>query len=168
MHHKTVTLIGMPGAGKSTVGVLLAKHVGLNFVDSDLLIQVREGETLQQLLDAQGYLALRRAEEDVLLEMPLVNYLVATGGSAVYSDAGMQRLQAAGPIVYLQCALPALEQRIRSNRARGIAAPPGHDFPAIYAERCPLYERFADLTIAADADSAEDVAHRIARELGYR
>jgi shikimate kinase len=168
MLHQTVTLIGMPGAGKSTVGVLLAKRIGLNFVDSDLLIQVREGETLQSLVDRRGYLELRRIEEIVLLEMALDAALVATGGSAVYSEASMSRLQTAGPVVYLRGSLPVLEERVRSNLLRGIAAPPGQDFAAIYEERTPLYARFADITASVDAGSAEAIAAGIATELGYR
>ncbi len=91
----------MPGAGKSTVGVLLAKRLGLNFVDTDLLIQVRHHASLQQIIDAKGYLALRDFEEQVLLEMDLQDSLISTGGSVVYSDAVMQRLSAAGPLVHI-------------------------------------------------------------------
>lgn len=168
MRYRTVSLIGMPGAGKSTVGVLVAKRLGLNFVDSDLLIQVRAGLTLQQIIDAEGYLALRSLEEEILLEMPLDDFLVATGGSVVYSERGMRRLQAAGPIVYLECALNVLAQRVAAHSERGIAAPQGHDFAAIYRERVPLYERYADVRVAGDAQSAEETAELIARELGCR
>ena len=165
MLHRTITLIGMPGAGKSTIGVLLAKHVGLNFVDTDLLIQVREDHTLQEILDTRGYLELRHIEEQVLLDMPLDATLVATGGSAVYSKAGMARLGAAGPVVYLSAARPVLEQRISAHLARGIAAPPEHTFADVFAERVPLYEQAADLTIAADQGSAEETAAAIATAL---
>ena len=168
MLHETVSLIGMPGAGKSTVGVLLAKRVGLNFVDSDLLIQVREGRTLQELVDTRGYQVLREIEEAVLLEMALASFLVATGGSAVYSAPSMRRLKTAGPVVYLQASLPVLEERVGSNRLRGIAAPAGQDFAAIHAERTPLYESFADITVSVDSGSAEAIAAGIASALGYR
>lgn len=155
----------MPGAGKSTVGVLLAKRIGLNFVDSDLLIQVHENQTLQEILDARGYRALRQVEEEILLDMPLEHYLVATGGSAVYSAACMTRFSEAGPVVYLSAALGVLEQRVQAHLARGIAAPPGQDFAAVYAERVPLYERYADITVPADAAPPDAIAARIAREL---
>lgn len=167
MLYKTITMIGMPGAGKSTVGVLLAKRVGLNFVDSDLLIQVREDQTLQQILDSRGHLALRAIEEAILLDMPLAGYLVATGGSAVYSEASMSRFRDSGPVVYLAAALESLTARVQAHPDRGIAAPPGQDFAAVYAERVPLYERHATLTVAADSAPAEAVAEMIARELGF-
>ena len=157
----------MPGAGKSTIGVLLAKRIGLNFVDSDLLIQVHENQTLQEILDSRGYRALRQVEEEILMEMPLDNYLVATGGSAVYSAGSMRRFKEAGPVVWLSASLSVLEERVRAHIARGIAAPPGQDFATVYAERVPLYERYADITVPADAATAEETAARIARELGY-
>ena len=97
MKHSTISLIGMPGAGKSTIGVLLAKELGLSFVDTDLIIQVRHNASLQELLDDHGHLQLRYYEEEVLLDIPLAHTLVATGGSAVYSEAAMRRLRHAGP-----------------------------------------------------------------------
>ena len=167
MHHQTVTLIGMPGAGKSTVGVLLAKLINLNFVDSDLLIQVRRGENLQTTLDSLGYQALRKIEEEVLLSMSLLSTLVATGGSAVYSEPGMRRLHEAGPVVYIAGSLPVLEQRVPRQAARGIACPPGQSFADVYRERTPLYEQHADITVDGDAQDAEATAYLIASALGH-
>ncbi len=157
----TLTLIGMPGAGKSTVGVLLAKRLGLGFTDSDLLIQQREGEALQATLERVGYLALREIEEDVVLTMPLARSLIATGGSVVYSERGMQRLGQAGPVVYLRSQLSVLEQRVQAHPDRGLACPPGQSLATIYRERVPLYERYADYTVDCDRGSAEDVAQAV-------
>lgn len=157
----TVTLIGMPGVGKSTTGVLLAKRLGLSFVDTDLLIQVREGETLQETLEQRGYLALRAIEEAVILEMPLLKTLVSTGGSAVYSDAAMLRLKTAGPIVHLRASLSVLEARVAANPDRGIASPPGMALAQVFAERSPLYARYADYTIDCDGVAPEGVASAV-------
>ncbi|MEP5766070.1 MAG: shikimate kinase [Halieaceae bacterium] len=167
MRLSTITLIGMPGAGKSSVGVLLAKQVGLNFVDSDLLIQVRESATLQQILNQAGHQRLRQLEQDVLLDMPLDQSLIATGGSAVYSDSGMQRLHAAGPVVYISVELETLQQRVDNENERGIAKSPGQSFADVYAERLPLYQQHADLVIDGGGQSAEATARLIALELGY-
>ncbi len=161
----TISLIGMPGAGKSTVGVILAKLAGLRFVDSDLDIQVREDATLQEILEAKGYLRLREIEEEVLLDLPLDHALVSTGGSVVYSERIMQRLKAAGPVVYLEADLATLEQRVMAAAHRGIASDSAQSFADIYAERTPLYERYADFSVSSCRGSADDVANHILAEL---
>ncbi len=155
---KTISLIGMPGAGKSTVGVLLAKLSGLRFVDTDLDIQVRAGATLQEILDQHGYRHLRQLEEQVLLDVSLDHALISTGGSVVYSASTMRRLQAAGPVVYLQADLATLEQRIAGAPPRGIASDNAQGFAEVYAERTPLYEQYADFSVPVDKDNAETIA----------
>lgn len=154
----TISLIGMPGAGKSTVGVLLAKMAGLRFIDTDLSIQVRQEATLQEILERDGYRRLRELEEEVVLGIALDRALISTGGSVVYSARIMQRLKAAGPVVYLQVELPVLEQRVAKAPPRGIASDGAQSFAEIYAERTPLYRHFADCTIEAGDASAEEVA----------
>ncbi len=166
MDHDTISLIGMPGAGKSTVGVLLAKELGLNFIDTDLLIQVHNGATLQVILEQQGYLALRQLEENVLLNIPLADTLIATGGSAIYSVTSMQRLRAAGPMVFIDASLPVLLQRVDNADVRGIACEPAQDLADVYRERQPLYQASADITVAGDQQSAEAIARVLARQLG--
>ena len=158
MKPNTVSLIGMPGAGKSSVGVLLAKMLGLNFLDTDLVIQVRHGATLQEILDAQGYLALRALEEAVLLQVPLESTLVSTGGSAVYSAAAMQRLAAAGPLVFIDVPLPVLRERVDNEDQRGIACAPGQSFIDLFAERQALYRHHATITIDGASQSVEATA----------
>ena len=157
----TISLIGMPGAGKSTVGVLLAKLAGLRFVDTDLDIQVRAGATLQEILDQHGYRHLRQLEEQVLLDVSLDHTLISTGGSVVYSTATMRRLKSAGPVVYLQARLTTLEQRIAGAPPRGIASDNAQGFADVYAERTPLYEQYADFSLPVDTDSAEAIASAI-------
>jgi shikimate kinase len=161
MKNSTISLIGMPGAGKSTIGVLLAKELGLSFTDSDLVIQVRHGASLQTLLDQFGHLQLRQYEEEVLLDLALTQTLLATGGSAVYSEAAMRRLRAAGPVVFIDVPLHILETRIDNEATRGIARQPGQTFADVYRERWPLYQRHADLSI----DTAELTAQEMVRTL---
>lgn len=139
----------MPGAGKSTLGVQLAKCLGLDFVDTDLLIQSQQGEQLQSILDTKGYQALRDIEEQVLLSIRLSNTLIATGGSAVYSEKAMQRLKSLGVVVFLEVGLAALQSRVNGDSnneaSRGIARPEGQSFADVFAERSPLYQRYADV-----------------------
>lgn len=140
---ESISLIGMPGAGKSSVGILLAKLRGLRFVDTDLDIQVHAGATLEEILQAQGYGKLRQIEEQVLLGLDLDGAVIATGGSAVYSQPVMQKLKALGPIIYLREELPTLQARVAAAPPRGIASERGQSFADIHAERTPLYERHA-------------------------
>jgi shikimate kinase len=148
----------MPGAGKSTVGVLLAKLSGLAFRDTDLDIQVHAHATLEEILLRDGYVRLREIEEEILLQIPLGHSVISTGGSVVYSEAAMARLAAAGPVVYLETDLDTLEKRVAGAPNRGIASSTQQSFSAIYAERTPLYRQHADLTVNTADASAEQVA----------
>lgn len=158
----------MPGAGKSTVGVLLAKMSGLRFVDTDLDIQVREQASLQEILEQRGYRALRAIEENVLQQIALDGAVISTGGSAVYSEPAMRRLAAAGPLVYLKVDLVTLQQRVSEDPLRGIASDPGQSYAAVFAERTPLYERSATITVDATAKTAEALAAYIVERLALR
>ncbi|MEM7690847.1 MAG: shikimate kinase [Pseudomonadota bacterium] len=161
----TVSLIGMPGVGKSTVGVILAKLLGLDFLDTDLSIQAREQRSLQEILDSDGYLRLRDIEERVLLEVPIEMRVVATGGSVVYSDAAMQRLKRAGTVIYLAADIQTLKDRVATNPERGIASAAGLTFEDIYAERTPKYEHYADYSVTATNQNADEVAQTIGKIL---
>ena len=158
---ETISLIGMPGAGKSTVGVLLAKMAGLGFRDTDLDIQLHAKATLQEILEREGHLSLRAIEEEILLEIPLGNSVISTGGSVVYSEAAMTRLASAGPVIYLKSDFDTLEQRIASTPNRGIASGTEQSFAEVFAERIPLYQRYADITIDTVRFTAEEVAVRV-------
>ena len=142
-----IVLIGMPAAGKSTLGVLLAKQLGYDFVDTDLLIQRHADMTLASYLKEHGYQALLRLEAQVIQALTLTHTVIATGGSAVCSPAAMQHLQQNGHIVYLQCALGVLNRRITSMSERGIAAASGQTLADVQQERIPLYRQFAQITI---------------------
>ena len=144
---KSIVLIGMPGAGKSTIGILLAKELGMDFIDTDISIQVRWGKTLQQITDESGYMVLRDYEEQVLLSENIDHKVVATGGSAVYSDAGMALLKASATVIFLDASLPALQQRVTNFDTRGIARRPEQSFEDLFAERSLLYQRYADIRI---------------------
>ena len=153
-----VVLIGMPGAGKSTVGVLVAKHLGLGFVDTDLLVQQRAGRRLQQIVDEDGYREVRRLEEEAVLGLGPAPAVTATGGSVVYSGRALRHLSALGPVVYLRAGLAVLAARIDDYDRRGIASPAGQGLAQIFRERTPLYERHADLVVDVDGLTHEQAA----------
>lgn len=163
--HKSIVLIGMPGAGKSTVGVLLAKELALDFVDTDVLIQLRENKTLQEIMNESDYLNLRRIEGEVIAAAELANHVIATGGSAVYSEQGMENLGRFGPIVFLNCSADELRRRIHNYESRGIAKAPGQSFEDLFAERQALYRKYADITVDCDGKNLQQVLDRVLREL---
>ncbi|MCP5128570.1 MAG: shikimate kinase [Pseudomonadales bacterium] len=162
---KSISLIGMPGVGKSTIGVVLAKLCGLRFVDTDLDIQVHAGATLQEILERDGYRQLRALEQEVLLGIDLDRAIIATGGSVVYSAAAMRRLKTAGAVVYLEADLDTLQRRVAAAPPRGIACDGNQGFADICAERTPLYRQYADFTVDATAGSPEAVAQTILLKL---
>lgn len=148
---KNIILIGMPGAGKSTIGLLLAKKLGKDFVDTDQLIQQAHNRSLQQIIDKSGYLTLRQYEEQILINLAYADTVVATGGSAVYSDSGMQRLRANGVVVFLDLNLEELKRRVTNFNERGIARRSDQSMEDLYAERRPLYQQYADITLDCTA-----------------
>lgn len=153
---KNIALIGMPGSGKSTGGVLLAKHLGLGFVDTDLLIQERAGRVLQDIVDQDGYLALREIEEQVLLDLDVERHVISTGGSAVYSEAAMAHIRANAFVVFLQVPLDEVVRRIGDYSARGIARRPDQSLEELFEEREALYLRHADLVVEGDQSTLID------------
>ncbi|HEX3048194.1 MAG TPA: shikimate kinase [Bacillota bacterium] len=165
MQVKNVGLIGMPGAGKSTVGVVLAKALAKVFVDTDLLIQQARGCLLQELICAEGVGGFLAAEEQVVLGLQTENAVIATGGSVVYSALAMQHLKTQGWIVYLKLPLAVVEQRIDNMASRGIAMAAGQKFSDLYWERAPLYEKYADLVVEASALTLEETVAAIVRRL---
>ena len=145
MHN--LTLIGMPGSGKSTVGVLLAKTLGFQFIDTDLLIQQREGALLQEILDRRGIASFLDAEEAAIRSREWDRAGIAPGGSAVCRAGAIGHLKQLGRVVYLHVPLPELERRIRNITTRGIAMEPGQTLADVSASRGPLYREYADLTV---------------------
>ncbi|MEX0605515.1 MAG: shikimate kinase [Marinobacter sp.] len=160
-----LVLIGMPGSGKSTVGVLLAKHLALGFVDTDLLIQAAEACTLQSIVDDHGYKVLRGIEERELQALTLQHHVIATGGSAVYSTKAMAHLKTSSTIVFLKVTLETVEQRIGDFSLRGISKREDQSLAELFAERHELYSRSADIVIACDGLSHEQVCNQILEAL---
>ena len=161
---RAITLIGMPGAGKSTVGVVLAKRLVRPFMDTDIAIQDAVGESLQTILDRDGYQALRDTEERILLGLDYRDHVIATGGSAVYSTASMTLLKRISTIVYLELTIDDVVARIGDFSKRGIAKPPNQSIEETFLERQRLYEQWADLTVDA-TQSVEKEADDICRAL---
>ena len=147
----------MPGAGKSTLGVLLAKALGYDFLDTDLLIQRRASLTLAEYLHRHGHQALRQLESQSIADLNVQQTVIATGGS----ETAMRHLALMGHIVYLRCPLSVLDQRIGDMNARGIAAPPGQGLNEVEAERVPLYEQYADATLDVGTQSMEDALDQL-------
>ncbi len=154
-------LIGMPGAGKSTVGVILAKRLGYHFIDTDLVIQAQEKCRLQEIIDQQGLDKFRQIEEQVLLGLYTERCVIATGGSVVYSQQGIEAIGRTGSLIYLQVPLDELEQRIADMGERGLVMAKGQSFAQLYNERTPLYEKYADQVISCSGLNAEQVAAQI-------
>lgn len=162
---KNIVLVGMPGAGKSTIGVLLAKYVAKEFVDTDVSIQVREGKSLQDILDESDYLNLRRIEQEVLLSLQCTNHVIATGGSAAYSDPAMRHLKKGSAVVFLDVDYEVVMRRVHNFGSRGIACERGMTMKDVFAERRPLYLKYADFTIRCDKGNQDDVADMIIQAL---
>jgi shikimate kinase len=160
-----VVLIGMPGSGKSTVGVILAKQSARDFIDTDVIIQTSAGRSLQDIVNREGYMALRRIEEETLLGISLRNHVIATGGSAVYSEAAMIHLKSQGTAVFLHVDLPTLKARIQDFGTRGLAKAPGQSLDDLYDERLLLYRKYADLGVECGNLTHEDVSSKIIEEL---
>lgn len=156
-----IVLIGMPGAGKSTCGLLLAKQTSRPFIDTDVWIQSLEGCRLQKIIDTRGIEAMRAVEEQRVLELSVRGHVVATGGSVVYSEAAMAHLRQEAVSIFLEVGIDALHARLGDAAERGIVRRPEQSFADLYAERLPLYRRYADFTVACDGLDHEGVVARL-------
>lgn len=160
-----IILIGMPGSGKSTVGVILAKLTSRDFVDTDILIQQSQGRSLQSIVDKEGHMALREIEAQTLLNLQCLNHVIATGGSAVYSDAAMTHLKSRGVAVFLDVDLPILKSRVTDYDTRGLARRPGQSLDDLFRERLVLYKKYGDITISSSSLTQDEVCLEIMRKL---
>jgi len=145
MHN--IILIGMPGCGKSTVGVVLAKAANMDFIDSDLVIQKQMGKKLSHLIDESGDAGFRAIENRINAELAAENSVIATGGSVIYGEDAMRHLKDIGTVVYLKLSYEAIEDRLGDLHARGVSIQPGMTLRDLYDERIPLYEKWADVTV---------------------
>lgn len=148
-----ITLIGMPGSGKSTVGVVLAKMMCMTFIDGDLLIQNKEGKRLSKIIDEIGNDAFLKLENNTLASLKVNNSIIATGGSAVFGKEAMENLKKISTVVYLNVPYESLEKRLKNLKNRGVVFEEGQTLKDIYDIRTPLYEKYADITINSDNDS---------------
>ncbi len=158
-------MIGMPGSGKSTLGVVLAKSLGMMFLDTDLLIQKHADGKLQQIIDNQGMDAFLKLEEEVLLSVDSDNTVIATGGSAVYSDSAMNHLKSIGKVVYIKLSCEEIEKRLNNIKTRGIAMKPGETIKDLYDYRIPMYEKYADIIIETEGLTIEESVEKLCKML---
>lgn len=156
-----IILIGMPGSGKSSAGVLLAKQLCKMFVDTDLYIQEKEKKSLQQIINEKGLDYFRQSEESAVLSLTMHNTVVATGGSVIYSQKAMEHLKTQGKIVFLDLPLRSLTSRLRNIRTRGVASDNGMSIADIYNERIPLYRKYADYTVDCKGKTVSETVEEI-------
>lgn len=160
-----IILIGMPGAGKSTIGVIMAKVLGCHFIDSDLLIQEQEQCLLKDIIDRDGLDGLIAIEEQVNSEIETTNSIIATGGSVIYGPKAMEHLGTIGIIVYIRLTFATIENRLGNIRQRGVVFREGQTLTSLYEERCPLYEKYADLIIDGEGLEMEELMEKIINEI---
>ena len=153
---RNIVLIGMPGVGKSTVGVILAKEAGYQFVDSDLVIQQREGKLLKDIIEEKGVDGFLEVENRVNASLNVSRSVIATGGSAVYGREAMEHLKSTGTVVYLRCSFDILSRRLSDLKGRGVVLKRGQTLKDIYEERSALYEKYADIVIEENAKGIEE------------
>lgn len=152
-----IVLIGMPGVGKSTIGVILAKVLGYEFIDSDLLIQAQEKCLLKDIIEEKGLEGFIKIENQVNSEIETSKTVIATGGSVIYGKEAMEHLDKIGTIVYISLSLDKLQNRLGNMKQRGVVLKDGQTLKSLYEERCPLYEEYADIIINSDGKSVEEV-----------
>ena len=165
LQRKNIILIGMPAVGKSTVGVILAKILGYDFVDSDLLIQKRAGKLLKEIIEELGVDGFISLENDVNSQIRATGTVIATGGSAVYGAQAMRHFQKIGMIIYLKVSFDVLQQRLDDIQQRGVILREGQTLAELYQERCVMYEQYADTVIDEDGKNLEEIIKEISERI---
>lgn len=158
---KNIILIGMPGAGKSTVGVVLAKKLGYAFMDADLVIQGREGKLLHEIISERGVEGFWQVEESVGESIEARRTVIATGGSAVYGSKAMMHYRQIGRVIYLSLPLAEIRERLGDLEERGVTLREGQNLDGLYEERIPLYEKYADDTVECEGLSIREIVEKI-------
>ena len=162
---KNITLIGMPGVGKSTIGVVLAKVLGYQFLDSDLLIQKQEGRKLHQIISQEGNEGFKIIENRVKASIQAEETVIATGGSVIYCPEAMEHLKSIGTVVYLKLSLEPLSKRLGNLKGRGVLLKEGQTLEDLYRERTPLYEKYADIVIDEEGKDLEGCLQAVLEKL---
>lgn len=160
-----IVLIGMPGVGKSTIGVILAKILGYHFLDSDLVIQEREKRLLHQIIEEDGTKGFLKIENEVNASLDVERTIVATGGSVIYGKEAMEHLKEIGKIVYLKADYSTIRKRLGNLEKRGVALKPGQTLKDLYDERTALYEKYADVTVDEHGLGTEETIDAVLRSL---
>ena len=162
---KNIVIIGMPGAGKSTMGVILAKTLGRNFIDTDIVAQENTGRLLQEIIDDEGTDAFLKTEERTILSLQCRNAVIATGGSVVFSEKAMEHLKKDGVVLYLKISFEEMERRLKNITTRGIVLAAGQGLREMYIRRVPLYEKYADITIECSGADFEKCIGNVIKAL---
>lgn len=163
-----IVLIGMPGVGKSTLGVLLAKALGMAFIDTDSIIQEHEGRILQEIIDSEGVDGFLKVEERAILGVRAANTVISTGGSVIYSPLAMAHLKHDALTVYLDAPYEDIESRLSNISTRGVVIKPGCSLQDVYNERVPLYKKYSDLTAACSERDIEGCVEALAASVRFR
>ncbi len=158
-----IVLIGMPGAGKSTIGVILAKVLGYNFVDSDLVIQKTQNQLLHEIIATKGLEGFIQIENDINCKLDVSNSVIATGGSIIYGPEAMSHLKNIGIVVYLKLEYTTISKRLGNIKQRGVVLKDGQTLLDLYEERCPLYEKYADIVIDCENLNTEEVMQQVVK-----
>ncbi len=165
MKAKNIVLIGMPGAGKSSIGVVLAKNMGMSFVDSDLVIQEQEGKKLHELIEQYGLEGFLGIESRVNTALNPKTAVIATGGSAVYSAQAMEHLRSIAMVVYLRLSYKSIQERLGDLTERGVVLREGLTLRGLYEERVPLYEKYANMTVDCENKNIREIVTELAKRL---
>ena len=165
MSKSNIVLIGMPGVGKSTIGVILAKVMGYQFLDADLVIQQEEGKLLREIIAEQGTDGFIQVENRVNASLDVDKTVIATGGSVVYGKEAMEHLGEIGTVVYLKVSYDIIDKRLADIRGRGVVLREGQTLADLYEERTPLYEKYADITVLEDDLGVEETVERLLAQL---
>jgi len=158
---KNIVMIGMPGAGKSTIGVILAKELGYHFIDSDLVIQEREGRLLREIIASEGLERFKEIENQANYEIKATKSVIATGGSVIYGKEAMERFYENDIVVYLKLSYKSIAKRIGDPQKRGVVLKDNQTLEDLYEERCPLYEKYAHVIVEADDMGIGEVMHMV-------
>ena len=166
MNKSNIILIGMPGVGKSTVGVVLAKILGYHFVDTDLVIQEKEGRLLKDIIEQEGNEGFIKIEERINAGLEAERSVIAPGGSVIYGDSAMGHFKEIGTVVYLKASYEVIDTRLSNLKGRGVVLKEGQTLKDLYDERCVLYEKYADITVDEGDRDLSDIAKDIAVHFG--